>query len=255
MEFVEVTGKTVEEAINKGCAELNKTQEEVIVEVLEQPSSGFLGFGKKEARVKLSVKAVEEVVTEAVLPKVEPEAVVSKVEEAAEVVEEAVEEVEEITAPALSSEDQALIAEQGRNFLYSVFEKMNLKVMIEKRVSADKITFQVHGDDLGILIGKRGQTLDSLQYLTNLVANKGVAGRCHIVVDVENYRSRREETLVQLAKRLGDKVRRTRHRVVLEPMNAYERKIIHVTLQNAPHVSTDSEGEGIYRHVVINYVK
>ena len=164
---------------------------------------------------------------------------------------------EEVTAkpekPGLTKEDQMAIADKGKQFLTDMFAKMGLAVAIEKMTTEGRITFQIHGDDLGILIGKHGQTLDAIQYLTNLVANKDVKGRCHIVVDVEHYRSRREDTLVQLARRLGDKVKRSRQKISLEPMNAFERKIIHLTLQNEPHIVTDSEGEEPYRHVVIAY--
>lgn len=250
LDFIEVTGKTIEEAVLKGCAELGKTQDEVEITVLEQPSSGFLGFGRKDARVKVVVKQVETIVEKTV----EPEPTYSEEQDIA--VSEVPSSAEEKTAePTVSVEDKAVVAEAARKFLYDLFEKMNLEVMIEKMISNDKITFQVHGDNLGILIGKHGQTLDSIQYLTNLIANKQVENRMHIVVDVENYRSRREATLVQLAKRLSEKVKRDRKRVVLEPMNAYDRKIIHLALQNVDNIRTDSEGEGTYRHVVISYIK
>lgn len=153
----------------------------------------------------------------------------------------------------VSKEEQIEIADKGKQFLQDMFSKMGLSVQIEKMMTAEKITFQIHGEELGILIGKHGQTLDAIQYLTNLVANKEVAGHCHIVVDVENYRSRREETLVNLAKRLASKVKRNRQKISLEPMSAFERKIIHLTLQNEVHIVTDSEGEEPYRHVVIAY--
>ena len=153
----------------------------------------------------------------------------------------------------VSKEEQMVIADKGKQFLQDMFSKMGLSVQIEKMMTAEKITFQIHGEELGILIGKHGQTLDAIQYLTNLVANKEVAGHCHIVVDVENYRSRREETLVNLAKRLASKVKRNRQKISLEPMSAFERKIIHLTLQNEVHIVTDSEGEEPYRHVVIAY--
>ena len=136
-----------------------------------------------------------------------------------------------------------------------MFTQMGLKVVIEKMMTKDKITFQVHGEELGILIGKHGQTLDAIQYLTNLVAHKDVSSHCHIVVDVENYRSRREETLVNLAKRLASKVKRNRQKVSLEPMNAFERKIIHTALQGDKHIVTNSEGDEPFRHVVISYKK
>ena len=155
----------------------------------------------------------------------------------------------------LSKETQQIIAEKGKEFLEKMFAQMGLIVMIEKMFTADKITFQVHGEDLGILIGKHGQTLDAIQYLTNLVAHKEVSGHCHIVVDVENYRARREETLINLAKRLAAKVKRNRQKVSLEPMNAFERKIIHTALHDDKHIVTESAGDEPFRHIVISYKK
>ena len=162
-------------------------------------------------------------------------------------------EIPVVVEDGITKAEQDFIADTGKEFLLGMFGKMGLSVQIEKLTTKDKITFQVHGEDLGILIGKHGQTLDAIQYLTNLVANKEVRRRCQIVVDVENYRSRREETLVQLAHRLGAKVRRTRQKIALEPMNAFERKIIHLALQNEKHIKTDSEGQEPYRHIVIYY--
>ena len=155
----------------------------------------------------------------------------------------------------LSKETQQIIAEKGKEFLEKMFAQMGLIVMIEKMFTSDKITFQVHGEDLGILIGKHGQTLDAIQYLTNLVAHKEVSGHCHIVVDVENYRARREETLINLAKRLAAKVKRNRQKVSLEPMNAFERKIIHTALHDDKHIVTESAGDEPFRHIVISYKK
>ncbi|MDU7787419.1 MAG: RNA-binding cell elongation regulator Jag/EloR [Veillonella sp.] len=216
MEFIDVSAKTIEDAIAKGVAQLAAEGQELVeTKVLEQPSSGFLG----------AVETSESTVTE------KP----SKKE--------------------LSKEDQQEIAEKGKQFLDDMFTQMGLTVVIEKMMTKDKITFQVHGEDLGILIGKHGQTLDAIQYLTNLVAHKDVSGHCHIVVDVENYRSRREETLVNLAKRLASKVKRNRQKVSLEPMNAFERKIIHTALQGDKNVVTNSEGDEPFRHVVISYKK
>ena len=132
---------------------------------------------------------------------------------------------------------------------------MGIDVMIEKMIKADKIILHLHGKNLGILIGKHGQTLDALQYLTNLTTNQGQETRHFIMLDVENYRHRREETLKQLAERLAGRVKRSGEKVVLEPMNGYERKVIHVALQNEEHVRTESEGQDPYRHVVIYYQK
>ena len=221
------------------------------MKVLEEPSKGFLGFGKKNALVRVYFEegtaehtaVVEEVVS----------VVKTVTETAVDTVETDNTEIPVVVEDGITKAEQDFIADTGKEFLLGMFGKMGLSVQIEKLTTKDKITFQVHGEDLGILIGKHGQTLDAIQYLTNLVANKEVHRRCQIVVDVENYRSRREETLIQLAHRLGAKVRRTRQKIALEPMNAFERKIIHVALQNEKHIKTDSEGQEPYRHIVIYY--
>lgn len=277
MEFIDVSAKTIEDAIVQGVAQLNSEGRELAeTEVITQPSGGFLGIGRKPAVVRLyfttmAAEASQEEIAEAVI---QSNAVGSQptasIDESATVVVESnasvdagqaadSEEAFDEEAPKakrsreVSKEDQAEIAEKGKQFLEDMFKQMGLTVFIEKMTTPDKITFQVHGDELGILIGKHGQTLDAIQYLTNLVANKEVAGHCHVVVDVENYRSRREETLVNLAKRLASKVRRNRQKVSLEPMNAFERKIIHTALQGERNIVTDSEGVEPYRHVVISY--
>jgi len=228
MMIIEATGKTIEEAIESGLKELGKDISEVETEVLVQPSSGILGFGKKEAKVRLTVieKQVEEVSVE--VKPVELDG------------EETRNDAEEIAADA-------------KEFLNTILEKMGISAVIEKMIKADRITLHIHGDDLGVLIGKHGQTLDALQYIINLKANKGKENRFFIMLDVENYRARREETLKNLAHRLASRVKRNRNKVVLEPMNGFERKIIHVALQDTEHVRTESEGQDPYRHVVIYY--
>ncbi|WP_127069380.1 MULTISPECIES: RNA-binding cell elongation regulator Jag/EloR [unclassified Veillonella] len=252
MDYIEVSAKTIEEATSQATAQI-ESQGRVVtsVKVLEEPSKGFLGFGKKDALVRVyfeegtaeniavaeEVVSVVETVTETTVDTVETEAT----------------EIPVVVEDGITKAEQDFIADTGKEFLLGMFGKMGLSVQIEKLTTKDKITFQVHGEDLGILIGKHGQTLDAIQYLTNLVANKEVRRRCQIVVDVENYRSRREETLVQLAHRLGAKVRRTRQKIALEPMNAFERKIIHLALQNEKNIKTDSEGQEPYRHIVIYY--
>ena len=279
MEFIDVSAKTIEDAIVQGVAQLNSEGRELAeTEVITQPSGGFLGIGRKPAVVRLyfttmAAEASQEEIAEAVIQSnaVESQPTASIDESATVVVESNAsvdadqaadsEEAFDEEAPKakrsreVSKEDQAEIAEKGKQFLEDMFKQMGLTVFIEKMTTPDKITFQVHGDELGILIGKHGQTLDAIQYLTNLVAHKDVSGHCHIVVDVENYRSRREETLVNLAKRLASKVKRNRQKVSLEPMNAFERKIIHTALQGDKNVVTNSEGDEPFRHVVISYKK
>ncbi len=151
--------------------------------------------------------------------------------------------------------DEAIDA--AREFLKKIFAAMKIEVSMEKFVNKNdgSVTLKLHGDDMGILIGKHGQTLDSLQYLTNLVANKNSSERVRVLIDVEDYRDRRVETLTRLANRLAEKVKRTGERVALEPMNPHERKIIHMALQNDRRVTTLSEGDDPYRHVVIELKK
>ena len=253
MDYIEVSAKTIEEATSQATAQI-ESQGRVVtsVKVLEEPSKGFLGFGKKDALVRVYFEEAEVTHTAAT-----EETVVQVVETVTEIAVDTVEtdntEIPVGVEDGITKAEQDFIADTGKEFLLGMFGKMGLSVQIEKLTTKDKITFQVHGEELGILIGKHGQTLDAIQYLTNLVANKEVRRRCQIVVDVENYRSRREETLIQLAHRLGAKVRRTRQKIALEPMNAFERKIIHLALQNEKHIKTDSEGQEPYRHIVIYY--
>ena len=171
--------------------------------------------------------------------------------EFAEMEAEAATEMEEAVEAETFTAEEA--ADKAKAFLQEVLEKMGLTVMIEKMIKTDKVVLHIHGNNLGLLIGKHGQTLDALQYLTNLTANRGQENRHFIMLDVENYRKRREETLKQLAVRLAGRIKHSNDKVVLEPMNGYERKIIHVALQNVPHVRTESEGQDPYRHVVIYY--
>lgn len=294
-ECLEVTGKTVEEAVNQALTTWGVTREEVEIIVMEEPSKGFLGFGARDAMVKVFRKeedASGETVTakpvEEVSPGVaifndvpaQPESASPEVVSLTETKPLSLDHTESVTSAKqvtkepssaqtdesvatnrrrsgrdafVSEEEQEEAARRGKEFLQQVTDAMGLSVMIEKMVSPDMIRLHLHGEDLGLLIGKRGTTLDALQYLTNLAANVDVRGRYFIMLDVENYRSRREETLVALARRMAAKVKKNRRKVVLEPMNAYERKIIHTALQDDPQVYTLSEGEYQDRHLVIHY--
>ena len=283
MNHVEATGKTIEDAVRSGLVQLGLTRDEVTVEVLSEPKSGFLGIGSKPAVVRVTAK--EE--AEHVLQRQQED--VRKAEEAekqaADAAGIAVAEPpcpeEPVSAPAESEIDHPAdgakdsiaaspadeaadqkedftaeeAAAKAREFLQEVLKNMGMQVVIEKMIKPDKIILHLHGKNLGILIGKHGQTLDALQYLTNLTTKQGKEARHFIMLDVENYRHRREETLKQLALRLSGRVKKKGDRVVLEPMNGYERKIIHVALQDADHVRTESEGQDPYRHVVIYYAE
>ncbi|MFZ7102982.1 MAG: RNA-binding cell elongation regulator Jag/EloR [Peptococcaceae bacterium] len=202
MKSIEITAKTVEDAIKLALEELKLTEEEVEIDVIEQPNKGFLGIlGNKNAVVK-------------VVEKYNP-------------------------------------LKEAQVFLLKIFEAMNLKPAIDIQENGDNIYLNISGDDLGILIGRRGDTLDSLQFLLNLVVNKNKENRKKLIIDVEGYRERREETLINLAKKLSDKAKRTGRRVVLEPMSPHERRVIHIALQDDKRITTYSEGDEPYRKVVI----
>ncbi len=149
------------------------------------------------------------------------------------------------------------LTEAAAVFLHDVFAAMDMTVVVKTEYNAEEkeLSIDLSGDDMGVLIGKRGQTLDSLQYLVSLVVNKNSEDYIRVKVDTENYRQRRKETLENLAKNMSFKVKRTRRPLSLEPMNPYERRIIHSALQNDSYVTTHSEGDEPYRHVVVTLKK
>lgn len=261
MRTVRITAKTIEAAVAEGLEKLGISREEAVVHVVEQPSSGLFGLiHKKMAVVDISApdeEAEEDTVEEASPAeeaKEETPAEEPKAEEAAEEVKEeapAEEKKAEREEPTFDPEEQKKVAEEAKTFLAGVFAGMHLAVTMECRMTEERIMINLVGDGLGILIGKHGQTLDALQYLTNLAAGKSFRHHYFILLDVENYRERRQDTLEALARRLAGKVKRTGEEIRLEPMAAGERRIIHLALQDDHAVSTDSEGEAPYRYVVI----
>lgn len=265
MRTVRITAKTIEAAVAEGLEKLGISREEAVVHVVEQPSSGLFGLiHKKMAVVDISApdeEVPEDTVEEAPAAEIPAEeakeetpAEVPQTEEAAEEMKEeapAEEKKAEREEPAFDPEEQKKVAEEAKTFLTGVFAGMHLAVTMECRMTEERIMINLVGDGLGILIGKHGQTLDALQYLTNLAAGKSFRHHYFILLDVENYRERRQDTLEALARRLAGKVKRTGEEVRLEPMAAGERRIIHLALQDDHAVSTDSEGEAPYRYVVI----
>lgn len=261
MRTVRITAKTIEAAVAEGLEKLGISREEAVVHVVEQPSSGLFGLiHKKMAVVDISApdeEAEEDTVEEASPAeeaKEETPAEVPQAEKAAEEVKEeapAEEKKAEREEPTFDPEEQKKVAEEAKTFLAGVFAGMHLAVTMECRMTEERIMINLVGDGLGILIGKHGQTLDALQYLTNLAAGKSFRHHYFILLDVENYRERRQDTLEALARRLAGKVKRTGEEIRLEPMAAGERRIIHLALQDDHAVSTDSEGEAPYRYVVI----
>ena len=207
MEFIEVSAKTVDDAITEASIKLGTTSDKIEVEVIEKGSTGFLGIKSKPAIIKARKKN---------------------------------DTVDNI-----------------REFLENVFCAMNMEVTIDIKKAEDDKVYEVElsGKEMGLLIGKRGQTLDSLQYLTNLAVNKHSDGYIKVKLDTEDYRQRRKDTLENLAKNIAYKVKRTKRPVSLEPMNPFERRVIHSALQGDRYVETHSEGEEPFRHVVVTLKK
>ena len=232
MEILEFTGKNLEDARTKALVALGLTSDEVEIEVVEEGSAGFLGIGSRDCKIKAWKK--EEKAEE---PVAAPAAEVNEVK----------------TEAVVSSSDDNSAEDIAIEFLNEVFTAMNLEVSADVKYDEAEKTLDIDlaGPEMGVIIGKRGQTLDSLQYLTNLAVNRKSDNYVKVKIDTENYRSRRKATLENLAKNTAYKVKKTRRPVVMEPMNPYERRIIHSYLQNDKYVTTHSEGEEPYRHVVV----
>ena len=241
MEFSEKWGKDVEIATELALKELKLSIDEVDVTVLEEPSSGFLGFGSKLAKVRVEKKKRKEEKTfvEPVESKEFKKAPVEKLKNVNVKDEFKPDDLEEVNDhPAL-------------DFLKETTEKMGLKLNFKAEKNENSIYIEIEGKDAAAIIGKRGQTLDAIQYLTSLVVNKNKDEYIRVVIDARRYRKKREETLKSLAFRLSGKVKRNGRSLKLEPMNPYERMVIHVALQNVEGVSIRSEGEEPYRKVII----
>ena len=284
---IRVSAKTLDDAITEALIQLGVTSDRLEYNVIEKGSAGFLGIGMKQAVIEAwkkedkeeeeFLKAVEETIRENPVKEYfakednvkEDDVKEHQAEEAAkkeEAVREEKAEKEEASANAkeeksepVSVKEKELLAKVEdetiryvEQFVKDTLKAMDMDVEITSSIDKDGALYvDMKGENMGILIGKRGQTLDSLQYLANRVANKHQSGYVRVKLDTENYRARREETLKHLAKNIAHKVKRNRRPVILEPMNPYERRIIHSTLQSDPYVTTHSEGEEPYRKVVV----
>lgn len=253
---MEWTGRTVEAALEAAAADLGCAPASLEYTVLEQPSRGFLGLiGRKDARIRVrDIDGAAVAETKAADPSADMAELETRLEE--EVEETQVDApAKAASAKAAKAKDAVSLLEQekrARKFLEDVFAAMKIEVELQRSETEEGILFQIEGESLGILIGKHGQTLDALQYLTNLAANRGVASeRLHVQLDIEGYRARREETLTRLAGHLAEKACRIGQEIHLEPMNRHERKIIHMALQDSRKVSTYSAGDEPRRYVVI----
>ena len=282
MEYMEFSAKTVQDAITEACTHFIVTSSSLEYEVVDEGTTGFLGIGSKPAVIKARVKSEEIQDAKSVFTQ---EAAPDK-EEVKEVKAEAKKENKKENKPNqakkennvkkenVQTSEKAEVKEENTKkreinvnaeevenkavqFLKDVLSKMEIQNEVKAKYDAEEncLNIESAGEDMGVLIGKRGQTLDSLQYLVSLVVNKGTKEYIRVKVDTENYRERRNKTLENLAKNMAFKVKRTRRSVTLEPMNPYERRVIHSALQNDNYVTTHSEGEEPYRKVVITLKK
>lgn len=286
MDYSEKWGTSVDEAVDLALFDLKATKDEVEVTVLEEPSRGFFGLGNKLAKVRVERKKegnlVDKTVDNTVKKTTEVEKKAEKFidididkvtdksfektgqkKDASIITGEKSGEIKDNEARRERKKDiKPLIQEKPENlveltdhlvltFLKDTIQSMGLDLKVKAMANDQYIFINLAGEDSGTIIGKRGQTLDALQYLTGLVVNKDRENYTRVVIDSENYRAKREKTLQQLAERLGEKAVKNRRSVKLEPMNPYERKVIHSTLQNNLNVITRSEGEEPYRRIVI----
>ena len=280
MSYIDVSGKTLEEALAKALAQLQMDRDDVSVRVLERAKSGFLGLGASPAVIRVTYgEEMEEAPTEPVRPEpiVEPKPAAPKAErpqrserpakqekprapkpEKAEPKPETEDKPAEVSAsltPApLGEEVDDAKAQAIKKFLVGLLQQMEVEA--EVRVyQPEKGRYKVilEGKSLGALIGRRGETLDAIQQLTSYAVNRGGDRRCRIQLDAENYRERREQSLCRLAEKMAEKAVRYRRNVTMEPMNAYERHVIHTALQDTPHVTTYSTGVDPNRRVIIAY--
>ncbi|MFQ8602696.1 MAG: RNA-binding cell elongation regulator Jag/EloR [Anaerovoracaceae bacterium] len=288
MDYIDKWGVSVEEAVRLALIDLKLSRDEVEVKVLEEPSRGFFGIGSKLAKVRVEkIKTAEKAEKTLNVDKSEKPAAEKK---DSAVLQKSVEEVRKEVKPQTKEhksskknnkekkekknnkkenlKEKSLNIEnvnkeelkeienhEALTFLKDITEKMGLSLSFKLKAGDDIVYLEMDGKDSGTIIGKRGQTLDAIQYLTSLVVNKDSEKYIKVVIDAENYRAKRQKTLEQLANRLAAKVVKTKKYVRLEPMNPYERKIIHATLQQNPNIITRSEGEEPYRRVIIELKK
>ncbi|MDU5100443.1 MAG: RNA-binding cell elongation regulator Jag/EloR [Peptoniphilus grossensis] len=264
MNYVIKTGKSVDEAVREALKELNISREKAEIEILDEGQKGFLGLiGSKDATVKVwpredeTKSILNEIFNEEIETEKSQEVVHEDVELEIENNEVSTEEVEDVIeveegTKSIEEENQEIL-DAAREFISKILDTFELENSVEMELKDNVLTINVNGDEnrLGILIGKRGVTLDSIQYILNLIVNKKSSRYIRVNLDSSGYREKRKETLINLAKKMANKVTKTGRSVKLEPMNSYERKIIHTALQDYEGVLTHSEGKDPFRKVVI----
>jgi len=241
MKAVEIDGKTIDEAIEKACSDFGVSRDKLHIEIISEGTSGFLGLlGSKKAKIKASLMSLE--MTIDIPPG--PSKTITKAKKH-----------EESVAPASleKAADQSgeTVALRAKTILEGILAAMGINTPVSVEETEDSILLNIQGDGGGLLIGRRGQNLDAIQYIVNKAANRSANGRKMIIIDTEAYRKRREESLIALAEKLGEKVKKTKKAITVSHMNAHDRRIIHMALQNDESLTTKSRGEGEYRKILI----
>lgn len=241
MKTLEIEGKTIDGAIEKACRDFGVSRDKLNIEILSDGSSGFLGLmGGRKARIKAGLLSIDATLN--MTP--------------AQTQPETTEEMPETDATPAAFDrpltaDDAGLGERAKTVLEGILEHMGIAAPVSVEETEESILLNIKGDGGGLIIGRRGQNLDAIQYIVNKAANRSSNGRKMIIIDTEAYRKRREESLVTLAGKLGEKVKKTKKAVTVSHMNAHDRRIIHMTLQNDESLTTRSRGEGEYRKIVI----
>lgn len=249
---IEIEGKTVDEALYMGLDQLKLTIDEVEMEVLDYGQKGFMGIGYKPVKIKLTERE-EAVVPDFILNKDKEKEKAPRKEKKDRPRREKTKTEQEDVKGEYFPEGTEFVENEVTEFLKGLMKKVGINGGTVKAANTDNgLLVNLEGDDMGILIGRRGETLDAVQYLASLVYNKGKDDYHRVTVDTENYRKKRENTLIKLARKKAAQVAKTGRRVVLEPMSPFERRIIHFALQNDKYVTTYSEGEEPARHIVID---
>ena len=268
MEGMEIEGKSIDEAIEKACNEFQVPREKLNIEIISEGTPGFLGLGSKKARIRAALLIIDMTLDtpfDRPAAKVKtPEPVVRQAVEGSEretAQAPPIQEERRIAAPVVRSQpttdpaDGEPSAEKARMILEGLLNRMQIESPVTVEETGEAIILNIQGDGSGLLIGKRGQNLDAIQYFVNKAAHQSTNGHKMIIIDTEEYRKRREESLVALAMRLGEKVKKAKKPVTVGQMNAHDRRIIHLAIQNDETLTTKSRGEGEYRKIIIMPVR
>ncbi len=238
MDSIEIEGKTIDEAIEKACNEFNVPREKLNIEIISDGATGFLGLGSKKAKIRASIMSIDMAIDTPTPPS----------QKGAQKKSSVISSSMEPEEPKDSAETPGM---RAKRILEGILLRMNLDCLITVEETADTILLNIKGDGSGLLIGKRGQNLDAIQYIVNKAVSKYTNNRKMIVVDTESYRGKREESLIALAEKLAEKVKKSKKALTVGHMNAHDRRVIHLALQNDESLTTRSRGEGEFRKIVI----